>query len=151
MSNSTESPISISVRTPKGTIATLRADNGQELDQILAMSLESIKSAVAELEAGLDATPTVPIRQAVSNIAKAFPNASVISDTPTPPPATAGIGGGRNCQHGKMTALQGPSKQGGVYKGYFCPSAQGDPTKCKTIYIDKTSPEWNTFVPDRIK
>mgnify|MGYP003350707616 CR=1 FL=1 len=86
-----------------------------------------------------------------STIMTSFPGAQVVSETTTPAPAVAGIGGGRTCPHGKMTALQGPSKQGGVYKGYFCPSPQGAADKCKTVYINKTDPEWNTFVPDRIK
>ena len=50
-----------------------------------------------------------------------------------------------------MTALQGPAKNGGIYKGYFCPTPQGAPDKCRTEYVQKFEPEWNTFVPDRIK
>lgn len=146
MSN-TEAPISITASTAdKRVMVTVRADSGPELDQLLAVSVASIESAVKELQAVTGATAPSAGAHVVS---QAFPGAQVVE---TPPFSGApSLGGGRSCQHGKMTALQGPSKQGGVYKGYFCPSAQGDPTKCKTIYVNKTDPEWNTFVPDRIK
>lgn len=150
MTNSTESPISITVRTPRGSLVTVRADSATELEQHVSHGLEALRSSALELEMALDASPS-SMKTAQAAITQAFPNAQVISETPVSAPAVAGIGGGRSCPHGKMTALQGPSKQGGVYKGYFCPSAQGDPSKCKTVYINKTDPEWNTFVPDRIK
>lgn len=143
--SSTESPISITIKSPAGTLATVRADNGEQLDALVANSLASITSAVTELESALRGGQAAPLTPA-SNIAYAVQSLGA-----TPVASSPSIGGGRTCQHGKMTALQGPSKNGGVYKGYFCPSAQGDPTKCKTIYIQKTDPDWNTFVPDRIK
>lgn len=144
---STESPISITVKSAAGTLATVRADSGEQLDQLVANSLASITSAVSELEAAIKgAAHNAPLTPA-SNIAYA---AQALGAAPVADASP--IGGGRTCVHGKMTALQGPSKNGGgVYKGYFCPSAQGDPTKCKTIYIQKNDPSWNTFVPDRIK
>jgi len=144
---STEAPISITVKTAAGSLVTVRAETGEQLDQNIALSLESIKSATQELEAAVRGGGTM--NAALGNIAAQFPNAQVVQDTP--PFSPAPIGGGRSCPHGKMTALQGPSKQGGIYKGYFCPSAQGDLTKCKTVYVKENSPEWNTFVPDRVK
>jgi hypothetical protein len=138
------------VRTPKGSLVTVRAETATELEQHVANGLAALASSVQELEASLDAAPS-SMKTAQAAITSAFPNAQVVAEFATPAPAVAGIGGGRTCPHGKMTGLQGPSKTGGVYKGYFCPSAQGDPSKCKTIYINKTDPEWNTFVPDRIK
>ena len=144
--SSTEAPISITVKTAAGSLLTVRANTSEELDQIVATSLASIESAFKELEGVAKSKPADPVPQAIR---QSFPNATVVPEQP--PFNAAPIGGGRTCSHGKMTALQGPSKQGGVYKGYFCPSAQGDPTKCKTIYIAKHEPEWNTFVADRIK
>ena len=123
-SNSTESPISITVRTPKGSLVTVRADSGSEAEALISHGLAALSSTVSELEVALGAT-AAPIKQAVANVAAAFPGAQVISEASVPPAPVAGIGGGRTCIHGKMTALQGPSKQGGVYKGYFCPSPQG--------------------------
>jgi hypothetical protein len=146
MSNA-EAPISITVKTNAGSLVTVRADNGDGLDQLVANALASISSAVTELEASVRGVTNAPLTPA-SNLAYA---AQQFQATEVPPFNPAPIGGGRSCQHGKMTAIQGQSKQGGIYKGYFCPSAQGDPSKCKTIYVQKHESDWNTFVPDRIK
>jgi hypothetical protein len=144
--SSTEAPISITSKTAAGSLVTIRAESGEQLDALLATAIASIEGAIKELETIVRGSAPVQSAQAV--VMNAFPAAVGLEQ---PPFSGAPIGGGRSCPHGKMTALQGPSKQGGVYKGYFCPSAQGDPSKCKTIYIDKHQPEWNTFVPDRIK
>ena len=144
--SSTEAPISINIRTASGTQLTVRANNGEELDQLVATSLASIQSAITELEG---VAKPAPVPGAIA-YAKQSLGAQEI-----PPfnqaPSTPSLGGGRTCPHGKMTALQGPSKDGGIYKGYFCPSPRGALDKCKTIYILKHEPEWNTFVADRIK
>jgi hypothetical protein len=146
--SSTESRISITVKTPAGSLVTVRAESADELDNTVALSLDSLKAAVTELEAAARGTTAVPAQNAAAVLATAFPGAQVVD---TPPFSPAPIGGGRNCKHGKQTAIQGPSKEGGIYKGYFCPSAQGTPDKCKTAYVNKHDPEWNTFVPDKIK
>jgi hypothetical protein len=148
--SSAEAPISITVKTAVGSLVTVRAEDGAGLDQVIALGLESIKAAVTELESAVRGfTPTV--ENATTVIKQAFPNGAVIQQDTPPFSGAPSIGGGRNCPHGKMTAIQGQSKQGGIYKGYFCPSAQGDPSKCKTTYVQKHEPDWNTFVPDRIK
>lgn len=146
--SSAEAPISITAKTAAGSLVTVRAETGEGLDNLVATSLASIESAIKELESVVRGPGVAPTAQAV--VANAFPGAYPIAQE-VPPFSPAPIGGGRSCPHGKMTGLQGPSKNGGVYKGYFCPSAQGDPSKCKTVYIEKHQPEWNTFVPDRIK
>jgi hypothetical protein len=143
--SSTEAPISITVKSPLGSLVTVRANNSEELDQIVSSSLASLQSAVTELEGFIKPAPS-----SIEYAKKALGATTIAQDVP-PFSGAPALGGGRTCTHGKMTALQGPSKQGGIYKGYFCPSAQGDPTKCKTIYVQKHEPEWNTFVPDRIK
>ncbi len=87
------------------------------------------------------------------SVAAAF-NANIIETGATIPaqeytqPATIG---GRNCPHGKMTAIQGMGKDGKPYKGYFCPAPKGAFDKCKNQYVVVQSPEWNTFVPEQIK
>ena len=148
--SSTEAPISITVKTPAGSLVTVRAESGPELDQIVAMSLDALRSAVTELESIVRTTQAAPLTQASNIVAQALGATPIHQDVPPFNPAPS-ITGGRNCPHGKMTAIQGASKQGGVYKGYFCPSAQGDPSKCKTQYLDKSNAEWNTFVPDHMK
>ena len=144
--SSTEAPISITVKTAVGSLVTVRAEDGAGLDQVIALGLESIKAAVTELEGAVRGNTA-----ALATVTQAFPHAQVIQQDVPPFNDAPSIGGGRNCPHGKMTAIQGQSKQGGIYKGYFCPSAQGDPSKCKTTYVQKHEPDWNTFVPDRIK
>jgi hypothetical protein len=59
--------------------------------------------------------------------------------------------GGRNCPHGRMTAIQGMGKDGKPYKGYFCPAQKGAFDKCKNQYVNIQSPEWNTFAPEQVK
>jgi hypothetical protein len=144
--SSAEAPISITVKTAVGSLVTVRAEDGAGLDQVIALGLESIKAAVTELEGAVRGNTA-----ALATVTQAFPSAQVIQQDTPPFSGAPSIGGGRNCPHGKMTAIQGQSKQGGIYKGYFCPSAQGDPSKCKTTYVQKHEPDWNTFVPDRIK
>jgi len=147
--SSTEAPISINIRTASGTQLTVRANTGDELDQLVATSLASIQSAIAELE-----TVAKPVQSAAIAYAKQSLGATQIQQDIPPfnqAPSAPSLGGGRTCPHGKMTALQGPSKDGGIYKGYFCPSPKGALDKCKTDYVLKHQPEWNTFVPDRIK
>ena len=50
---STEAPISITVKTTAGSLVTVRAENGEELDQIVALSVHAIASAAAELESAV--------------------------------------------------------------------------------------------------
>ena len=51
--SSTEARISITVKTTIGSLVTVRAESEQELDNVIALALESIKSAVTELEASV--------------------------------------------------------------------------------------------------
>jgi hypothetical protein len=51
---STESPISITVKSVAGSLVTVRAENGEELDQVVALSLASLASATQELEAAVN-------------------------------------------------------------------------------------------------
>ena len=64
--------------------------------------------------------------------------------------STASLGG-RNCPHGKMTAIQGTGKDGSLYRGYFCPAPKGAFDKCKNVYLKTTDAAWNTFVPEQVK
>ena len=149
---STEAPISITVKTPAGSLVTVRAENGDELDNVIALSVHAIASAAQELESAVRGTP-VPTTQSV---AAAF-NGNIIETGTTIPAqeytqaAPTQIIGGRNCPHGKMTAIQGMGKDGKPYKGWFCPAPKGAFDKCKNQYVTVQSPEWNTFVPEQIK
>lgn len=149
---STEAPISITVKTPAGSLVTVRAESGDELDNVIALSVHAIASAAQELESAVRGTPA----PSTQSVAAAF-NGNIIETGITIPaqeytqPAPTQTIGGRNCPHGKMTAIQGMGKDGKPYKGWFCPAPKGAFDKCKNQYVTVQSPEWNTFVPEQIK
>lgn len=145
----TEAPISITVKSAAGSLITVRASNADELDQTVAMTLASLASATAELEAAVrGSNAAVPPQPATASVAAAF-NATVIDSTPSAVPGS----GTRTCPHGTMTRIHGLTGKFGPYKGHFCPAKQGDPTKCSpaNIYVKQNSPEWNSFQPDQTK
>jgi hypothetical protein len=147
---STEAPISITVKTAAGSLVTVRAENGEELDQVVALSLASLASAVHELEAAVKPTNTaVPPNPQMAAIATSFGATEV---APFVPAAYANVTDGqRVCPHGMMTRIHGLTGKFGPYKGHFCPAKQGDMTKCTTQYIKANQPEWNSFQADQTK
>ena len=150
---STESPISITVKSVAGSLVTLRADTAEELDQRVALSIASLAAATQELEAAirnvLAVNAAIPPNPQVASIATAFGGTVVDSfDAPVAPSMGAGS---RNCPHGTMTRIHGLTGKFGPYKGYFCPAKQGDPSKCTTQYIKQNQAEWNSFQADQTK
>lgn len=139
----TEAPISITVKTAAGSLVTVRASSGDELDQLVATGLDAIKSATTELESAIKGAAPAPMT--ATAIASSL-GASIISTDNS----TASLGG-RNCPHGKMTAIQGTGKDGSLYRGYFCPAPKGAFDKCKNVYLKTTDAAWNTFVPEQVK
>ena len=154
---STEAPISITVKTPAGSLVTIRAEHGDELDQLVSLSLDAVKSAVTELENAVRGVTTPAAQPMAPAQVAAVLGASIVDTTPadnwsTPSaPAAAPSLGGKNCPHGKMTAIQGTGKDGKTYRGYFCPAPKGAFDKCKNVYVRAGTPEWNTFVADQVK
>jgi hypothetical protein len=153
----TEAPISITVKSPAGSLITVRASNAEELDQTVALTVASLASATVELEAAVrGAAPVnaaVPPNPVVGMLATQL-GATVISETPVQagPPAFVSPGAGaRQCPHGTMTRIHGLTGKFGPYKGHFCPAKQGDPTKCTTVYVKAGSPEFATFTADQTK
>jgi hypothetical protein len=142
----TEAPISITIKTPVGSLVTVRAEHGEQLDQIVSTGLDAIISATQELESHVRKIGPTPV-MSTEAIAAAI-GGSVISETPVAAPSLAG---GRNCPHGRMTPIQGMGKDGKPYKGYFCPAPKGAFDKCKNQYVNMQSTEWNTFVPEQVK
>jgi len=154
---STESPISITVKSVAGSLVTLRADTAEELDQRVALSIASLAAATQELEAAirnvLAVNAAVPPNPTVASIATSFGATDVITHTaPFVPEAYAHVTDGqRLCPHGTMTRIHGLTGKFGPYKGHFCPAKQGDMTKCTTQYIKQNQPEWNSFQADQTK
>jgi hypothetical protein len=153
----TEAPISITVKSPAGSLITVRASNAEELDQTVALTVASLASATVELEAAVrGAAPVnaaVPPNPVVGMLATQL-GATVIAETPVQagPPAFVSPGAGaRQCPHGTMTRIHGLTGKFGPYKGHFCPAKQGDPTKCTTVYVKANTPEFATFTADQTK
>ena len=159
--SSTEAPISITVKSPAGSLITVRAETGNQLDNLVVEALDAIKSAVSELEAAAK-NQSSPAAMTPAQVAASL-GANIIDNQPAPtadynaggwatPAATSAPSiGGRTCPHGKMTAIQGTGKDGRMYRGYFCPAQKGAFDKCKNVYARVGTPEWNTFVPDQVK
>ena len=153
----TEAPISITVKSAAGSLVTVRASNAEELDQTVALTLASLASATAELEAAVRGTAPVNTAVPPSPIVGMLANslgATVINESVLPggPPAFISPGvGARQCPHGTMTRIHGLTGKFGPYKGHFCPAKQGDMTKCTTIYVKAGSPEFATFTADQTK
>ena len=153
----TEAPISITVKSAAGSLVTVRASNAEELDQTVALTLASLASATAELEAAVRGTAPVNTAVPPSPIVGMLANslgATVINESVLPggPPAFVSPGvGARQCPHGTMTRIHGLTGKFGPYKGHFCPAKQGDMTKCTTIYVKAGSPEFATFTADQTK
>ena len=149
---STEAPISITVKTAAGSLVTVRAEHADELDNLVASSLDALRSAVVELEGvvrnGAPATAPMAPAQVAATL-----GASIIDNTPADNGgwSAAPAIGGKACPHGKMTAIQGTGKDGKTYRGYFCPAPKGAFDKCKNVYVRAGSPEWNTFVAEQVK
>ena len=151
---STEAPISITVKSAAGSLLTIRAENGDELDNLVAHSLEAIRSAFTELESMAKGSAASAPAMSANQIAAAL-GASVIETNNTYPAQeyTGGVSSisGKACPHGKMTAIQGTGKDGKTYRGYFCPAPKGALDKCKNQYVRAGSAEWNTFIADQVK
>ena len=154
---STESPISITVKSVAGSLVTLRADTAEELDQRVALSIASLASATQEMEAAIRSiaasNAAVPPNPQVAAIATSF-GATNVATQPAPfvPSGFAHVTDGqRVCPHGTMTRIHGLTGKFGPYKGHFCPAKQGDVTKCGTQYIKANQAEWNAFQADQTK
>jgi len=145
---STEAPISITVKTTAGSLVTVRAEHGDELDQLVATALEAIKAAVTELESAIKAT--APAVMAPAQVAAALSTSIVDTGGWSSAPVVQPFSG-KNCPHGKMTAIQGTGKDGSTYRGYFCPAPKGAIDKCRNAYVKVGTPDWNTFVADQVK
>jgi hypothetical protein len=148
-----EAAFVINVKTNKGTIITLRNDDKEVLTSHLeALSLdERFIGSVKALEETLGLRSTAPAAQtpmSVDQVAKAFNATPIATHTVASVVTPDGSAPTRHCLHGKMTAIQGPAKNGGIYKGFFCPAPQGASDKCKTQYVNPKDADFASFAPD---
>ena len=145
---STEAPISINLKSAGGTGITLRGETAEQFADMIANGIHIIADAVKEVETAIRGASPAMSTQA---IAAALGGSIIETGTTIPAQEYTPSIGGRNCPHGRMTAIQGMGKDGKPYKGYFCPAPKGAFDKCKNQYVLVTNPEWNTFVPDTVK
>lgn len=145
-----EATFVVNVKTDKGTIVTLRNDDKEALTahlESLALDERFIGSLKA-IEEALGTKPSAP-RPTVESVAKAFNATPVTSYQNVASVVTPdGSAPTRHCLHGKMTAIAGPAKNGGTYKGFFCPAPQGATDKCKTQYVNPKDADFASFVAD---
>lgn len=132
---STESTVSVTVKTANGSLVTLRADNpSQFVDLVLAAQQDNLFGpAVYDFESMVRTDNTIT-QAAVANI-----GGTVVADIApqfapvAPPAAQAVVAGQRTCSHGAMTYREGMGAKG-PWKGYFCTERNKD-LQCK--------PQWS--------
>lgn len=149
MSNS-EAPISVTFKTTKQSLVTIRANDAEEFSNIVAHNVTILADAVKEAEEAIHSTVGGPAtaaptkQQAVSSLAKSL-GAIVVTEGANGPNAESPD---RFCVHGRMNRLEG-NGQYGLYKGFFCPTPKGSTDKCATQYVKKQEPEFVHFYADK--
>lgn len=149
---SQEAKFSANFKPGSAPMLTIRGDSADEFESAIQSCIEkSLHETIQTLDdiyqgqwsnkpaatAPVQAAPVVSPR--MQQVAQSL-GATIISTSDS----------NQTCVHGQRTAIQGTGKNGSTYKGYFCASPKGAMDKCKTIYVDKNSPEWNTFQPDKV-
>lgn len=140
-----EAKIQVSFKLTNGTIPLFRGDTVEEVQKLVEEATLS-ENFIGTLQAFAEASGigSAPATNANSNISYAVASLGATAVT-----TSGGDSPTRHCLHGKMSAIQGEG-QYGTYKGFFCAAPKGATDKCKTIYLKKTEPDWNTYVPDKV-
>lgn len=133
--SSTESPVSVTVKTAAGSLVTLRADTtSQFIDLVLEAQRDGLFGpAVADFEQIVRSQGGVEAA-AVANVVNNIPTQSAPAFAPVAPPVvTPTAAGQRTCAHGTMTFREGMGAKG-PWKGYFCP-IQDKAQQCKPQWV----------------
>jgi hypothetical protein len=152
---SQEAKFSANFKPGSAPMLTIRGDSADEFESAIQACMEkSIHETIQSFDDTYQgqftgrSAPTapavsVPAAPAVSprmqQVAQSL-GATILSTSSSNP----------TCVHGERVAIQGVGSNGSTYKGWFCPSPKGALDKCKNIYVDKNSPEWNTFQPSKV-
>jgi len=119
-------------------------------------SLSGDAEPVALAKAAGHAAPLVSVTEASATVQPVAPSggSAAVWGEPTPPapfippsnaaPAAFAAATVPQCQHGPRTARQGQGAKG-PWKAYFCPTPKGTPNQCDPIFLNRGTPEWNTF------
>jgi hypothetical protein len=154
---SQEAKFSANFKPGSAPMLTIRGDSVDEfesaiqacLDKNLHQTIQGLDDVYqGQWEAKAARTAPKPVQSSVSprmaQVAQSL-GATIISTTSTGESCDYGT-----CPHGGRVAIQGTGQNGSTYKGYFCSGPKGATNKCKTVYLNKNSPEWNTFQPDKV-
>lgn len=152
----TEAPITVTFKSAKQTLITVRAETAEQFADLIAQGVTVLADAVGEAEnaiAEVVGSPSVSVAAPRTQVTKAEAietavqklGAIVVSESAAGPnPGSPD----RFCVHGRMNRLEGMG-QYGLYKGFFCPSPKGATDKCKTQYVKKNEAEYENFYADK--
>jgi hypothetical protein len=142
--------VQASPKTPAGTLLNAKGHDEQSFAYALAILHDNVPAILAleqALKAGTVAADTFGLH----------PEQPVPTPPPVPAPPSPSSWGTApkptqsfqqaatpNCAHGFRTARTGSGAKG-PWRGWFCPSPKGTPDQCKAIFVDRGTPEWNSF------
>lgn len=136
--SSTESPVSVTVKTAHGSLVTLRAESPSEfVNLVLSAQADNLFGpAVYDFES-MVRTDTSTQSAAVANVVTSMGGTVMPDATPAfapvaPPVAQTTVAGQRNCVHGAMAYREGMGAKG-PWKGYFCPEKDKS-QQCKPVW-----------------
>jgi hypothetical protein len=123
----------------KKILLTARGDTERDLQIGWAALAENASSLIDSFNLLAAASATAPIMN--GSPAPAPTPAASADPWGTPPPMPAVTG--PTCAHGPRNAVSKVGEKG-PWKAWMCNAPKGSP-KCDPIWVNKQSPEWNTF------
>lgn len=150
MSASESTVLQANYKTPNGTLINVYASTPDEFVNVHQFLLSQIP-LMFEVESHLNAAGNVAAQMQVTQVPAPAPQAAPVAPAPTgwgqpAAPVTQGFGAPSQpiCAHGVRTAKSGNGKTG-EWRAWMCPTPKGTPGQCDPIWVQKNSPEWNTF------
>ncbi len=126
---SSESTFVANVKTPKGTILTVRGDDWSAFSKNVSDAVAGkVESVIGALEEVLSPMSISEIASAVGGTVTAINVAA--PSTPSP-----------SCKHGTRKHKAGASGKG-PWQAWMCPSAKGTSDQCEPIWIKRGEPGW---------
>ena len=126
---SSESTFVANVKTPKGTILTVRGDDWSAFSKNVSDAVAGkVESVIGALEEVLSPMSISEIASAVGGTVTAINVAA--PSTPSP-----------SCKHGTRKHKAGSSGKG-PWQAWMCPSAKGTSDQCEPIWIKRGEPGW---------
>lgn len=150
--NNMEKNVTVTVKTKRGSLVTLRGDTPEEFVNKVAEAYNAgFGLAVESFEDFVLSTSADAVQTVVDTLGATVIQETVVTQpatfAPVAPPVAAPVATGtatRQCAHGVMTKREGQGPYG-PYKAFMCPTPKGTPDQCKAIYLKANDPEWQTF------